>query len=280
MKKITTLGVVSVLTLSLVSISYASIDKNLKYGQRDKEVTELQEFLIDGGFLKGAPTTFFGLLTLKAVKAYQNEVGVSPTGYVGVLTRQKINDRLVQDLASSTQAEIQETGTTTQINSNDRSSTNPTTTTVVSVDFCKNIEGPQIKVPDGMFMNSDGICFTPTTSQPTIIQPTNNQPQYINQNNTPRQPSVSAPVTPKPTCTLTMNKIVREDGLTVARTVITSVNATKRILVQTMPYGVSTSTNENNDNVNYTTNDFNTPMQIKAIFSGGGGEVTCTASVE
>jgi peptidoglycan hydrolase-like protein with peptidoglycan-binding domain len=93
MKKVTILGVISMLMLGLVSTSFASIDKNLKYGQRDLEVTELQEFLIDKGLLKTTPSNFFGLLTLKAVKAYQTSVGVSSTGFVGALTRKKLTKK-------------------------------------------------------------------------------------------------------------------------------------------------------------------------------------------
>lgn len=110
MKAIKIVSLISFVILGTASTSFASVDKNLKYGQRDKEVTELQEFLIDKGFLKTSPSNFFGLLTLKAVKAYQTSTGVSSTGYVGVLTRQKINDEIAVDLASSNQAEIQETG--------------------------------------------------------------------------------------------------------------------------------------------------------------------------
>ncbi len=89
------------------------ISKNLKYGQRDDEVYELQDFLIDKGFLNGNSTGFFGLLTLKAVKAYQKSGGISPTGYVGLLTRQKINSEIMAEVESSIKAEQQEIMTST-----------------------------------------------------------------------------------------------------------------------------------------------------------------------
>lgn len=158
MKKVTILGVVSVLLLSFVTTSYASIDKNLKYGQRDKEVTELQEFLIGKGLLKSTPSTFFGLLTLKAVKTYQTSIGISPTGFVGILTREKINKEIESEVASSNEAEINETGNIATQNIN----------SVETKDLCKNIEGTQTKVPDGMFINNDSICFTPTVKQETV----------------------------------------------------------------------------------------------------------------
>ena len=51
------------------------------------EVSLLQDFLIDKGYLTGSPTGFYGRLTVNAVKSYQREVGVSPTGNVGPLTK-------------------------------------------------------------------------------------------------------------------------------------------------------------------------------------------------
>ncbi len=100
---------VSITSNQLASSSIA-ISKNLKYGQRDNEVYELQDFLIDRGFLTGNSTGFFGLLTLKAVKAYQKSAGIDPTGYVGVLTRQKINTEIASEVEKSLEAEQKEVG--------------------------------------------------------------------------------------------------------------------------------------------------------------------------
>ncbi len=103
------------LSLLVPSVSMASIDTNLKYGQSGSSVSELQDFLVDNGFLHTNPTGFFGVLTLKAVKEYQISVDVPSTGYVGVLTRGKINSELNEVVASSTTAELEETGTTTPV---------------------------------------------------------------------------------------------------------------------------------------------------------------------
>lgn len=172
-------GLVTLLSVGVVSVSFASIDKNLKYGQRDKEVTELQEFLIDKGLLKSTPSTYFGLLTFKAVKAYQTSIGVSPTGFVGVLTREKINKEINTEIASSNEAEIKETGTTTvavfasgcksnvgfSIITGKPCSVIDNTVKIEikkedkTIDFCKNIEGLQTSVPLGMLLNSEGYCL-------------------------------------------------------------------------------------------------------------------------
>lgn len=98
-----------------VSTVSASLDYNIKYGQSGSQVSELQDFLNDRGFLKVSPTGFFGLLTLRAVQDYQMSVNVPSTGYVGIMTRGEINKSLDTLVASSNQAEVAETGTTTVV---------------------------------------------------------------------------------------------------------------------------------------------------------------------
>ena len=97
----------------LPSVSSASIDTNLKYGSRGGYVTELQEFLIDKGFLTGQSSGNFFSLTRKAVIAWQASIGLPATGFVGPMSRTKINDELSQANAPAVLAEISETGTTT-----------------------------------------------------------------------------------------------------------------------------------------------------------------------
>lgn len=66
---------------------------NMRVGSRIvPDVTELQKVLIAKGYLAiTAPTGVFGTKTLAAVKAYQAANGVQVTGYVGPLTRAKLN---------------------------------------------------------------------------------------------------------------------------------------------------------------------------------------------
>lgn len=94
------------------SVTFASIDANLKYGSRGMEVTELQEFLIDKGFLTGQTSGNFFALTRKAVIAWQASVGLPATGFVGSMSRAKINEDLSTANASAVSAEVAETGTT------------------------------------------------------------------------------------------------------------------------------------------------------------------------
>ena len=98
-----------ILLCIIPSFAFASIDTNVKYGDRTSAVFELQDFLVFKGLLNVPPTGFFGLLTLKAVKSYQLMNEVPSTGYVGALTRAKINTELVTELADSLQEEGKET---------------------------------------------------------------------------------------------------------------------------------------------------------------------------
>lgn len=92
--------------LLLPSFTFASIDFDLKYGSKGDEVIELQEYLIDKGFLVAQPTGNFFSLTQKGVMSYQKSVGLPSTGFAGPLTRGKIN----ADLLDTTDVEIAETG--------------------------------------------------------------------------------------------------------------------------------------------------------------------------
>lgn len=96
------------------SLSMASIDTNLQYGMQNTEVSELQDFLVTKGYMN-VSTGFFGLLTLNAVEKYQGDNDIPNTGYVGTLTRAQVNKELVSDTSASTQAAIDETGTSTPV---------------------------------------------------------------------------------------------------------------------------------------------------------------------
>jgi len=72
-----------------------NIVNNLRYRDRDiyknGEVSTLQDFLQPRGYLNNEPTGYFGLLTLRAVKSFQNANYITPAnGYVGAISRGKI----------------------------------------------------------------------------------------------------------------------------------------------------------------------------------------------
>lgn len=70
------------------------LNYNLTYRSRDVatggDVSALQDFLQVQGHLNSQPTGFFGLLTLEAVKKFQSANGINATGFVGPMTRAKI----------------------------------------------------------------------------------------------------------------------------------------------------------------------------------------------
>jgi uncharacterized repeat protein (TIGR01451 family) len=70
------------------------LTSDLRYRARDintnGDVSTLQDFLSVKGYLNSEPTGYFGVGTLAAVKKYQSANGITPTGFVGALTRAKI----------------------------------------------------------------------------------------------------------------------------------------------------------------------------------------------
>lgn len=96
----------------LPSVGLASIDQNLKYGMKNTEVSELQDFLVDQNLMTQS-TGFFGVVTLKAVQKFQTTNNIPSTGYVGMLTRAEINKQLALVTGASDEAEMNEVGTIT-----------------------------------------------------------------------------------------------------------------------------------------------------------------------
>lgn len=88
------------------SLACINLQYNLRYRgtdtQTNGEVSMFQDFLQSKGYLNNEPTGFFGLLTMAAAKKYQASVGLSPTGYVGPLTRGKIKDATCGGTVSTT----------------------------------------------------------------------------------------------------------------------------------------------------------------------------------
>ena len=66
-------------------------------GSRGDHVTAIQKFLIEKGFLTlptGAVHGYYGMMTKKAVMAYQESIGVNPTGFFGPKTRMMMQDKM------------------------------------------------------------------------------------------------------------------------------------------------------------------------------------------
>lgn len=82
-----------ILLLTLIpALTLASITSDLRFGMKSNQVTELQAFLIEKGYIsKDSKTGFFGYKTLTGVKRYQADSKLPSTGFVGRLTRYSIN---------------------------------------------------------------------------------------------------------------------------------------------------------------------------------------------
>lgn len=74
--------------------SCVSLQNDLQYRSTDAatggEVSQLQDFLQSKSYLSSEPTGYFGLLTQAAVRSYQVASGILSSGYVGPITRGKI----------------------------------------------------------------------------------------------------------------------------------------------------------------------------------------------
>lgn len=169
--KYLTIGVLLLLSSQAV---FASIDRNLKYGQRHSSINELQEFLIDKGFLNVQSSGYFGLLTLKAVQKYQSSTGIPSTGFVGVITREKINKEIAILLAPSTQAEAQEVKpasvivqATSTITTTLPTYTPPVTTIQpVAPVYVPPVSQPQVQTP---VTPTPVIAPTPVNREPSLV---------------------------------------------------------------------------------------------------------------
>lgn len=99
--------------LLLPFFAQADFSTNLKYGAKGAAVTELQEFLIDGGYLASSATGNFYSLTLAAVKKFQTANSLPSSGYFGPMSRTIANTLLADETKDSTADEITQTGSTT-----------------------------------------------------------------------------------------------------------------------------------------------------------------------
>lgn len=77
------------------------LDHNLYLGVRDRktdgEVTELKNFLRAEGYLNGNNSGTFNVPTMRAVMEFQGEADITPTGFVGPLTRAEIEEITCDD---------------------------------------------------------------------------------------------------------------------------------------------------------------------------------------
>jgi uncharacterized surface protein with fasciclin (FAS1) repeats len=82
------------LTAAAFSTSFAAsstFDTNLGQGMRGERVTAIQNFLADKGYLSASSRGYFGPATKAALIKFQTANGIHGTGFLGSMTRDKIN---------------------------------------------------------------------------------------------------------------------------------------------------------------------------------------------
>lgn len=68
----------------------STFTRTLRFRSRGADVSALQDILRMRGYFSRQSTGYFGITTLKAVKSFQRDMNISPTGFVGPKTREAL----------------------------------------------------------------------------------------------------------------------------------------------------------------------------------------------
>lgn len=98
--------IILMMLICLPIFAHAEIKSDLKTGSKGSEVIELQNFLINKGFLNGEASGNYFSLTRKAVISFQLANGIRGTGLVGPMTRNKINNEAGKSVVVSTNSNL------------------------------------------------------------------------------------------------------------------------------------------------------------------------------
>ena len=74
-----------------VDTSFGRFQRDMGQGAIGLDVYSLQKYLVSHGFGTYTPTGFYGSLTAASVKLFQRTYGIQQTGFVGPITRGKLN---------------------------------------------------------------------------------------------------------------------------------------------------------------------------------------------
>jgi hypothetical protein len=139
------------ITTTSLKTTCINLASNLKQGNRNADVTILQNFLKEKGYLNVSATGFFGGQTLKAVKNFQKDNNINSTGLVGPLTRDFIN-KLTCVNNTSTTTETNTTATT----ENNTSTTNTGTTNTETTTIGTNETNTTVAIDEVLTSNNSG----------------------------------------------------------------------------------------------------------------------------
>jgi peptidoglycan hydrolase-like protein with peptidoglycan-binding domain len=238
------LSLVVGLLLSGVSLAHADVfTENLYYGlQNNSQVSQLQEFLTSQGLYSGPITGNFYFLTLGAVKAFQNQQGITPAaGYFGSVTMAAANKIADAEVGVSNNEAISETGTSTP-------SVSPASST------------PQIQ-------REALLQEVALLEQQLQVQQSSTQAlQQIQQNTTPT-------AKPKPTVNITANGSANSITIPYDTSAIISWGATNADLCNIAPSGWSGISGSQE------TGNLTTPQTYSLACSGTGGSMSASVSV-
>lgn len=106
MKKIIQGSIIAILAsvgLSTQAFAFNQINQQLDFGERNSDVTSLQEFLAGDPsvYPQGLVTGYFGVLTRSAVMNFQAKYGIAQAGRVGPLTLAKMNELIGSGVANT-----------------------------------------------------------------------------------------------------------------------------------------------------------------------------------
>ncbi len=168
--------------LLAIPVSAAEFNKNLRFGMtKNTDVSKLQEYLTSENLYAGPITGNFFSLTLKAVKVFQKRELLPATGFIGSMTRIRLNQIFEQQLAGQNQEsdyswapESVSTNTSDVVEKLDQQSNAVQQPITNEVDLCRNFIYNQTTIPLGMYRSTDGDCFsvpTPISSVPIQTKP-------------------------------------------------------------------------------------------------------------
>ena len=116
---------------SVSALTCTSLVRSLSKGSENSEVLTLQQFLADGGYLVVKPNGYFGENTKKAVIAFQRKQKISGTGFVGPITRGKIQEISCSIATSSTSSVEKKIPSESTVADNQKNATSTTAAVVV-----------------------------------------------------------------------------------------------------------------------------------------------------
>jgi len=115
-KLLTTLGLTVFAFAFAFTAHAATFSTDLTIGSQGADVVALQSWLVSQGFLTipaGTSMGYFGQLTKNAVIAYQQSAGITPaSGYVGPITRGRLNSSSVTTTTTTTSTGVMVAGCT------------------------------------------------------------------------------------------------------------------------------------------------------------------------